>query len=283
MEKQQSVMDTIHILYDSFFEQEKKIANYIIQHHAEVVNMTIGELAQACGTSVATISRFCKKCHVDGFHHLKISLAKEIVESDSNFPTSNTISKSEIGQSLQNILANKIEELTQTVSFIDETEFSNILEALQKARIVQLVAVGNTIPVAIDGAYRFSEIGIKAVAGTIWETQLAFSLSLQEGDVMIAISNSGESRHVLKMMEGAKQNGVVVIGITNNPNSKIGTSADYHIQTATREKLFLNEFCFSRVSAMTVIEILYLFLTVGQDTSYQRLSTVENLLAEEKL
>ena len=191
MEKQQSVMDTIHILYDSFFEQEKKIANYIIQHHAEVVNMTIGELAQACGTSVATISRFCKKCHVDGFHHLKISLAKEIVESDSNFPTSNTISKSEIGQSLQNILANKIEELTQTVSFIDETEFSNILEALQKARIVQLVAVGNTIPVAIDGAYRFSEIGIKAVAGTIWETQLAFSLSLQEGDVMIAISNSG--------------------------------------------------------------------------------------------
>jgi RpiR family carbohydrate utilization transcriptional regulator len=283
MEKQQSVMDTIHILYDSFFEQEKKIANYIIQHHAEVVNMTIGELAQACGTSVATISRFCKKCHVDGFHHLKISLAKEIVESDSNFPTSNTISKSEIGQSLQNILANKIEELTQTVSFIDETEFSNILEALQKARIVQLVAVGNTIPVAIDGAYRFSEIGIKAVAGTIWETQLAFSLSLQEGDVMIAISNSGESRQVLKMMEGAKQNGVIVIGITNNPNSKIGTSADYHIQTATREKLFLNEFCFSRVSAMTVIEILYLFLTVGQDTSYQRLSTVENLLAEEKL
>ena len=212
MEKQQSVMDTIHILYDSFFEQEKKIANYIIQHHAEVVNMTIGELAQACGTSVATISRFCKKCHVDGFHHLKISLAKEIVESDSNFPTSNTISKSEIGQSLQNILANKIEELTQTVSFIDETEFSNILEALQKARIVQLVAVGNTIPVAIDGAYRFSEIGIKAVAGTIWETQLAFSLSLQEGDVMIAISNSGESRQVLKMMEGAKQNGVIVIG-----------------------------------------------------------------------
>ena len=29
MERQQSVMDTIHILYDSFFEQEKKIANYI--------------------------------------------------------------------------------------------------------------------------------------------------------------------------------------------------------------------------------------------------------------
>lgn len=37
MENQQSVMDTIHILYDTFFEQEKKITNYIMQHHQEVV------------------------------------------------------------------------------------------------------------------------------------------------------------------------------------------------------------------------------------------------------
>lgn len=109
-------MDTIMILYDTFYEQEKKIATYIMQHHKEVVNMTIGELAEACGTSVATISRFCKKCNVDGFHHLKIGLAKEIVDSDANMPVSNTISRDEIGQSLQNILANKIEELKQTVS-----------------------------------------------------------------------------------------------------------------------------------------------------------------------
>ena len=283
MEKQQSVLDTIHILYDSFFEQEKKIANYIIQHHRDVVNMTIGELAEACGTSVATISRFCRKCEVDGFHHLKISLAKEIVEGSSSTPVSNTISRDDIGQSLQNILANKIDEMRQTVSLINEDDFVAILDAIQEAGIVQLVAVGNTIPVAIDGAYKFSEIGIKAVSGTIWETQLAFSLSLRQGDVLIAISNSGESRQILKMVEETKKSGVTTVAITNNPNSRIANSADYHIQTATREKLFLNEFCFSRVSAMTVIEMIYLFLTVGQESSYQRLSHCENLMADEKI
>ena len=118
MDKKQSIMDTIMILYDTFYEQEKKIATYIMQHHKEVVNMTIGELAEACGTSVATISRFCKKCNVDGFHHLKIGLAKEIVESETNRPVSNTISRDDIGQSLQNILANKIEELKQTISLL---------------------------------------------------------------------------------------------------------------------------------------------------------------------
>ncbi len=283
MEKQQSVMDTVHILYDSFFEQEKKIANYIIQNHTEAINQTIGELAETCGTSVATVSRFCRKCGVDGFHQLKIMLAKEIADSSTDLPVSNHISRTQIGQSLQNILANKIDEIRQTISLMDEKQLNQILDYIKSARIVQFVAVGNTIPVALDGAFKFNEIGIKAIAGTIWETQLAFSLSLGRDDVMIAISNSGESRQVVKMVREAKRNHVVTVGITNNPNSTVGQSVDYHIQTATREKLFLNEICFSRVSAMTVIEVLYLFLTVGQERSYDRVSKCESLIADEKL
>ena len=153
---------------------------------------------------------------------------------------------------------------------------------VQNAGVVQFVAVGNTIPVALDGAYKLNEIGIPSMAGTIWETQLSFSMTLKKSDVMIAISNSGESKQVAKMVRNAKKNGATVIGITNNPKSTIGKEVDFHIQTATREKLFLNEFCFSRVSAMTVIEILYLFLTVGQKSSYERLSACENLMADEK-
>lgn len=283
MEKQQSILDTIHILYDNFFEQEKKIAQYIIAHHKETVNMTISELAAASGTSVATVSRFCKKCGVDGFHHLKIGLAKEIVENDTTMPISNTISRQEISQSLQNILANKIEELKQTVSLINPNELNQILDCIKSADNVLLVAVGNTIPVALDGAYKLNQIGIKAIAGTIWETQLAYALNLSKKDVMIAISNSGESRQVVKMVQAAKQQGTTTIGITNNKTSSVGKEVDYHIQTATREKLFLNEFCFSRVSAMTVMEILYLFLTVGQEQSYEKVRKSENLMADEKL
>jgi RpiR family carbohydrate utilization transcriptional regulator len=283
MEKQQSAMYMIHALYDAFFEQEKKIADYILKHHKEVVNMTIVELSKACGTSVATISRFCKKCGMEGFHHLKIDLAKEIATSDTDIPVSNTISRDDIEQSLQNILANKIEELKQTVSMLDCDQLNKVLDAIKNADTVQLVAAGNTIPVALDGAYKLNQIGIKTAAGTILETQLAFALSLKKGDVLIAISNSGESRRVYKMVREAKKRGVTIVAITNNPNSTIGSDANYCLQTATREKLFLNEFFFSRVSATVVIEILYLFLTVGQKESYENVRMVENLIADEKI
>lgn len=283
MSNRQNILDKICMMYDSFFEQEKKVASYIMKNHRQVINMTINDLAKECGTSIATVTRFCKKCNVDGFHHLKISLAKEIVDSDNEIVASKSISEDSFEQSLNNILANKVRELEQTVSLIDTNDLKSILEVIKNARIVQFVAVGNTIPVAIDGVYRFNEIGIKAVSSTIWETQLAFSMSLDKDDVMIAISNSGESKKVFTMVEEAKSRGVKTIGITNNPNSNIANIVDYHIQTVTREKLFLDEFYFSRISAMTVVEILYILLAADDKNSYNMLSACENLMANEKI
>ena len=281
MEK--SVMDTICSSFDNFFDSEKKIAKYIINHYDKVVDMTVGQLAKASGASEASVSRFCKKIGVKGFHHLKISLAKEMVESDINeVSVSNNISFDDISQSLQNILANKIEELKQTISMINEEELRKILHILKSAKSVQFVAVGNTIPVAIDGTFKFNQIGIPAVSSTIWETQVGHIYNLSKDDIVIAISNSGESRGVITAMEAAKEVGAKTISITNNENSTVAKASDYHITTATREKLFLDGYCFSRVSATTVIEILYLFLTSMNKDAYKSIARHENAIAGDK-
>lgn len=280
---ERTVMDTICSSFDTFFDSEKKIAKYIINHYDKVVEMTVGELATASGASEASVSRFCKKVGVKGFHHLKLSLAKEMVESDMNgVEVSNHISYDDISQSLQNILANKVEELKQTVSLMDNKQLPKILDLLLKARSVQFVAVGNTIPVAIDGTFKFNQIGIPAVTSTIWETQVGQIYNLTKDDVVLAISNSGESRGVITAMEAAKEVGATTISITNNIESTVAKASDYHINTATREKLFLDGYCFSRVSATTVIEILYLFLTSMNKNSYKTIARHENAIAGDK-
>lgn len=280
---ERTVMDTICSSFDTFFDSEKKIAKYIINHYDKVVEMTVGELATASGASEASVSRFCKKVGVKGFHHLKLSLAKEMVESDMNgVEVSNHISYDDISQSLQNILANKVEELKQTVSLMDNKQLPKILDLLLKARSVQFVAVGNTIPVAIDGTFKFNQIGIPAATSTIWETQVGQIYNLTKDDVVLAISNSGESRGVITAMDAAKEVGATTISITNNIESTVAKASDYHINTATREKLFLDGYCFSRVSATTVIEILYLFLTSMNKNSYKTIARHENAIAGDK-
>ena len=282
MEK--SVLDIICASLDSFFESERKIGTYIIQHTAEVVDMTVGELAQACGVSDASVSRFCKKINMKGFHHLKITLAKEISEKGiEEEELSNHISVNDIEQSLKNILANKVTEITQTVSMMDAKQLSEILNKLNMARTVQFFAVGNTIPVAIDGAFKLNQIGIPAVSGTIWETQIGYTYNMTAEDVVIAISNSGESTAVLRALEAAKSAGATTLSITNSEKSSAAQLSDYHITTATREKLFLDGYCFSRVSATTVIEILYLFLTSMRKDAYKSIVRHEQAIAFTKL
>ena len=281
MEEAESVIGVICSSYDSFFDSEKKIANCIMERKREVVDMTVAELAQASGASDASVSRFCRRCGFKGFHQLKMTLARELSE-ESQASVGNDISRRDIGQSLQNILANKTEEIRQTVAMMDPENLDRILDIIQKARMVQLVAVGNTIPVALDAAFKFNQLGIPAATGTILETQTAYAFNLGKKDVIIAISNSGVSRRLIRILEGASGNGVTVISITNNPESPVAKLSDYHITTATREKLLREDFLFSRVPATMVIEILYLLLSVSIRGAEENVRRHETAIMEDK-
>lgn len=284
MQEERSVTGVLCSSYDVFFDAEKKIADFILENKEDVIDMTVAELAQASGTSDATVSRFCRKCGFKGFHHLKMNLTREVAEErNQKVQVSNDISLEDIPQTLQNILANKVAELTQTIAMMDVENLKEILKKIRGARMVQLAAVGNTIPVAMDGAFKFNQIGIPAVSGTILETQMAYTFNLGTDDVVILISNSGHSRRLLKMAEGARENGATVIAITNNPESPVAKASDYHITTATREKLLMEEFCFSRVASVAVMEILYLLLAAEDDNSYGNIRRHEVAISDDKI
>ncbi|MTH07175.1 DUF2529 family protein [Turicibacter sanguinis] len=276
-----NVLDKIFAVYDDLYEAEKKIATYILNNQEQVIEMTVSSLASASGASEATIIRFCKKCGYKGFHDLKMNIAKQMMNSGS--VNSNDLNVSNLKQSLKNILDNKVDELTQTISLMDEKTVESVLDLLEKARVVQFAAVGNTIPVALDAAYKFNQIGISAVATPIHETQLALTYTLTEQDIIIVISNSGASKDLVTLIDAAKKHNIKVVGITNHDNSPIAVLCDYHITTFSRERLFFNEYCFSRISAMTVIEVLFLLLTSKKRDAYQIMNQHEQAMTDDKI
>ncbi len=277
-----SVINQICASMDSFFDTEKKIGDYIVRNPKKVVDMTVGELAKGCGVSEASVSRFCKRIELKGFHHLKISLARELVDAKDDGEISGHISVDDMEGSLRGILSNKMEELRQTVAMIDREKLKKILDVINNADTVLMAAVGNTIPVAMDGAYKLNQIGIRAMSTPIWETELGYSYNLTDKDIVVAISNSGESTGVIQILEAAKSRGAVAISITNNARSSVAELSTYHITTATREKLFLDGYCFSRVSATMVIEIIYLLLASMRKESYESIVRHEQAMAYTK-
>ena len=283
MNEARSVLGVICSAYDSFFEAEKKIADYIMEHKDQAVDMTVGELAKASGTSDATVSRFCRRSGFKGFQNLKLTLAREILEEEhQSQEVTNDIDRTDLEQSLKNILANKIAELTETIKMIDIKNLEIILDKLEHARMVQLAAVGNTIPVALDGAFKFNQLGIPAVAGDIWEAQAAYTFNLGREDVVLIISNSGSSKRLETLAAGAKENGSTLVLITNNRESPLAQICDYKIITATREKLLTEEFWFSRVTVTTVIEIIYLLLMAGKKDAVEHIRRHEKAISSDK-
>ena len=283
MSEARSVLGVICSAYDSFFEAEKKIADYIMEHKEQAVDMTVGELAKASGTSDATVSRICRRCGFKGFQNLKLTLAREILEEEhQSQEVTNDIDRMNLEQSLKNILANKIAELTETIKMMDIKNLEIILDKLEHARMVQLAAVGNTIPVALDGAFKLNQLGIPAVAGDIWEAQAAYAFNLGPEDVVLIISNSGSSKRLETLALGAKENGSTLVLITNNRESPLAQICDYKIITATREKLLTEEFWFSRVTATTVIEIIYLLLMSGKKDAIEHIRRHEKAISSDK-
>lgn len=283
MNEARNATSVICSAYDSFFEAEKKIADFLMEHKAEAAGMTVGELAKASQTSDATVSRFCRRCGFKGFQDLKLALTRELLEEEhQEQEVTNEIDRNDLAQSLKNILANKVAELTETFRMMNPENLEQILRKLEHAKTVQLAAVGNTLPVALDGAFKLNQLGIPAVAGTIWEAQTAYALNLGPEDVVLMISNSGTSNRLQILAEGAKENGATVILITNNPESPLAQMADYRIITATREKLFTEEFWFSRVAATAVMEMLYLLLMAGKKDAPEHIRRHEKAISADK-
>lgn len=280
----QGISGIICAFYEQFFDAEKKIADFIMENKKAVVDMTVAELARASGTSDATVSRFCRRCGFKGFQSLKMDLAKEVLEEErDSLQVSNEITRGNLSQSLQNILANKMAEMTGTIGMMDTDNLEVILNVLEHARIIQFAAVGNTIPVAMDGAFKFNQLGLRSVSGSIWEAQAAHAYNLDPEDAVVVISNSGTSKRLLALVRGAKENGAKIIVITNNESSPLARISDYKIITATREKLLTGEFWFSRIPAMLVIETLYLLLFVSKKDAAKHIRRHEESIRPDKM
>lgn len=59
---------------------------------------------------------------------------------------------------------------------------------------------------------------------------------LVKGDVVLAISNSGETEELIKLLPSIKRIGAEIVAITGRPASTLARTADFHLSAAIREE-----------------------------------------------
>ena len=262
MEKaERTVLESIDECYERLFSAERKVADCIRKKPDEVILMNVSELAAASGASEATVVRMCKHIGYQGYY------------------------QSTVGQVFQQIIGN----MRYLSEGLDTTHLLECVKALKSSRLVYVIAVGNTIPVALDLSFRLNRFKVPAIASTIMEHSLNHISQGRPEDMVIAISKSGASKSVLQGVDMAKRIGMKVLSITAAGYCPLSRTADFVLSSKTEKSLFGDIGPVSSLSEFAINDAIIYFLKyqdkLTKDLADRKkdLDEIELMLAETKL
>ncbi|MEK4038883.1 MurR/RpiR family transcriptional regulator [Paenibacillus sp. FSL L8-0493] len=243
-------------------QMERKLAERILSSPGEIVHMGITELAEQCGISPATITRFCKVLHFKGFPDFKVKLAAEIAHSD--------VAPQDGGSSYQDIVAgnplsviveamqtNHLTSIRDTTSLLDLERLQAAVNLLCQARRVDLYGMATSSIVAQDFYQKLIRIGVNCTAFADSHMQITSASSLSEGDVVFAVSYSGETPETIDALMCAKASGASTIALTSYGSSTLATLADIPLFSSSLEKGMRRGDMASRIAQLHIIDILF--------------------------
>ncbi|WP_339219988.1 MurR/RpiR family transcriptional regulator [Paenibacillus sp. FSL H8-0332] len=243
-------------------QMERKLAERILASPGEIVHMGITELAEECGISTATITRFCKALHFKGYPDFKLKLAAELAHSDGS-PETGSSSYQDIvaGNPLQFIVeamqANHLASIRDTTSLLDLGRLQQVIDLLCRARRVDLYGMATSSIVAQDFYQKLIRIGVNCTAFADSHMQITSASSLFSGDVAFAVSYSGETPETVDALTCAAASGAATVSLTSYGSSTLATLADIPLFSSSLEQGMRRGDMASRIAQLHIIDILF--------------------------
>ena len=245
--------------YESFTERENRIADYLLNDNNDIIEMSAKEIGDATNTSAPTVVRFSKKLGFSSLNEMKIKLSISLSNSknkeefeylDRDLSTKSIISG--VKQSIHTII-------DETVNLISECELDNAIDLLSKAKNIYVFSVGVSNLVGLDLYYKMSRINKRCIAHSDTHLQITSSALMEEGDVAVAISYSGDTKEVILCAENAKKNNIPLIVITKaSINNSLEEYSDVTLHVPFVEKSLREGAMTSRISQLAIIDMLFL-------------------------
>lgn len=249
-------------MFDSLRPAEKKVASYVLDNGGQVIYQSITELANATGTSDATIVRLANTLGYSGYQELKIALARGLVSPDKNIHDD-----IEPGDTLpvavRKAFRANVQAVSDTLDVLDLDSLKDAVNAVIAARQVYLYGVGTSALAAQDAYYKLLRVGIHANFYADIHMQAMSTALISPDDAVIGFSHSGSTRDVVDIIDLAKARGARVICITNRVRSPLARLADIMLRTASEETPFGSGGMPSIMAQLSVVDALFVGVSLA--------------------
>ena len=274
-----SCLQTIRARYDSLTTVEKRIADYILLHEAEIPGLSTSELADRAQTAKSAIIRCCKSLGFEGFPHLKLALAAEL-SKNRQLNYAPYISPEETSaEIIEKVFSANVKALHDTAEQLDPKRVEQVLELLAGARHICLYGVGTSASMVTELQYRLMQLGYDAFAYTDPVTMRISTMNMDRRDIAFAISYSGRTESTVKAMELAKETGAETICITGFPDSPLAKLCRHPICIYSDEIQYPVEAMSAKIAQLSLIYALTTALSARHyDETLQRAKKTRTLI-----
>ena len=247
-------------MFNDFTETEEKIANFILNNKEKVTQLSVKELAQAAGSSPASVVRFCKKINYEGYQDLKISLIKDLQESENREKIKvydDIAVDDKIEEIMEKIAHDNNNVIKNTINLLSVSEIEKAVKELENADNIYIFGIGASGLVAKDLQYKLMRIKKTVIYYEDTHAQLASAANIESSDLAIAISYSGKTVEVYEALKTAKNRGAKTISISKYGKNPLNEMADIKLQVAGSEKNLRLGAITSRIAQLTAVDILF--------------------------
>ncbi len=207
-----ALFDELRHRMEHFRRSEQKVARFVLRNPDEVIHMRIVDLATEAKVSEPTVVRFCRALGCGGFQDFKLQLA-QMLATGSQFAQFSMSDSDSIAEFSHSIFDSTVGTLLSVRDRIDNQALGRAVNALAGANRVEFYGFGASGAVAADAQHKFFRLQISTSAYSDPHMQNMSAATLNPGDVVVAISQTGRTRALVASVRMAREAGATVIGL----------------------------------------------------------------------
>lgn len=264
MQANETMSYQIRRCYASLRKSEQKVADYVLNHEAVCRKISLEALAEQSGVSQPTVMRFVKALGFRGFREFRYKLMENALsEMQTGDPQAMYGYHLKPDEQLKlipaKVVSTSVRTLEDMLKSISGEEFEKTINMISGADRILLCCVENSAAAAKDLMTKLLYLGYDCRYDEDYYIQKIASAALNEKDVVIGISYSGQSKDTVDVMKTAKKAGARTIAITNFKETRISRWSDL-VLCCSQEQWLYGDCIFSRTTQIVLNDMIYMGL-----------------------
>ncbi|HEY9033868.1 MAG TPA: SIS domain-containing protein [Pseudomonadales bacterium] len=235
-------------------KSERKVCDYVLNHLSQVIHMRIVDLAAAADVSEPTVVRFCRAIQCQGFQDFKLRLAQHQA-TQREFEAFQIDDSDSIADLGIKVFDATLATLSQVRDALDADTVEAAINAITRAKRVEFYGFGASAAVAADAQHKFFRLQISSNVYSDPHIQTMSAMSLSADDVVVAISQSGQTRALVEALRLANQTGATTIALAPS-GSPVARESRIAIAIDAEEEVEIYTPLSSRIAHLVVIDLL---------------------------